>query len=91
MVTNSVAPVQSNIIRSPQQAANVFTQNYGFPKQRNVFIIRFYTNGLNLNLGDLTFAAKSIERPKVNSKVEELNQYNKKRQIITGYKLELIV
>ena len=42
------------------------------------------------NFSNLTYAIKSIDRPKVNLKTEELNEYNKKRIIHTGFKLEPI-
>jgi hypothetical protein len=34
----------------------------------------------------LTYVIKSVDRPSIQPTVEELNQYNKKRQIYTGYK-----
>lgn len=78
-------------LRSPRQAAQTFSQVGGFPRQRNVFIIRFVANPLLANfVTNLTYATKSISRPHVNPKTEEMNQYNKKRQIYTGYKLEPI-
>jgi hypothetical protein len=79
---------ETPILRSPQQAANTFSQPGGFPRQRNVYIIRFIPNGGQTNFSNLTFAAKSIERPKINPKTEELHQYNKKRQVYTGFKIE---
>lgn len=84
------------LVRSPVQAANTFSQFGGYPRQRNVFLIRFLVNGQgegqtsgrNTTMQWLTFAAKSIDRPRVNPKVEEVNEYNKRRQVYTGYKLE---
>ena len=95
------------IVRSPREATNVFGSQ---PKQRNLFVVRFYPNGSPAGgptaapiasltappqtsptgalLTPLTFIVKSTERPKINTKVEELHQYNKKRQVFTGFKLE---
>lgn len=85
------------LLSSPTQAANTFSQFGGFPRQRNVFLVRFILNGQGQgqtsgrdNMQYLSFAAKSIDRPKVNPKTEELNEYNKRRQVFTGYKLEQI-
>lgn len=80
--------MSGTILSSPKQAANTFSQFGGFPRQRNVFILRFITNVAGANFSTLTFAAKSIDRPRINPKTEQLNQYNKKRQILTGYTLE---
>lgn len=84
-----------NLVRSPVQAKNTFSQLGGTPRQRNVFLVRFLLNGQgqgqttgNATMQSLTFAAKSIDRPRVNPKVEEVNEYNKRRQVYTGYKLE---
>ena len=78
------------MVVSPTQAANTFSQVGGLPRQRNVFLVRFVANSQTGAAQSLTFAAKSIDRPKVNTKVEELNEYNKKRLVYTGYKLEPI-
>ena len=76
-----------NIVRSPRQSSNTFSQFGAYPKQRNSFIVRFFTNNA-ANLGSLTFAIKSVDRPKVNITTETLNQYNKKRLVTTKYVLE---
>lgn len=76
---------------SPTQAANTFSQAGSLPRQRNQFIARFVVGqpqGAINTQSQLTVALKMIERPKVNYKVEELNEYNKKRQILTGFKLD---
>ena|ERR1035437_1028191 len=80
-------------IVSPTQAANTFTQIGGFARQKNVFIVRFVTTTtgpIMSNFSNLTFAVKSVDRPKVNLKTEELNEYNKHRVIHTGFKVEPI-
>ena len=95
-VANDVAAIQTGrlnaraIVRNPREAAQAFGSQ---PKQRNVFVVRFYPNGSQTGadgalLTSLTFIAKTAERPKVNTKSEELHQYNKKRQVYTGFKLE---
>ena len=76
-----------NIVRSPRQSSNTFSQFGAYPKQRNGFIVRFLTNN-TANLGSLIFAVKSVDRPKVNVTTETLNQYNKKRLVTTKYVLE---
>ncbi len=86
-MSNSYAPPNLNTVRSPQQAANTFSQVGGLARQRNVFLVRFISN-VRGDFSNLTFAAKSFDRPRVNATTEELNQYNKRRQIYTGYKLE---
>jgi hypothetical protein len=77
-------------LQTPTQAALTFSQQGGFPRQRNVFIVRFVPGSYLASVftGNLTFAVKSVDRPHVNPKLEELNQYNKKRQIHTGFKIE---
>lgn len=86
----------NEILQSPTQAANTFTQLGGQARQRNVFLVRFLVNGMGYGqtaagsptVANLTFAAKSIDRPRVNTQTQEVNEYNKKRQVFTGYKLE---
>jgi len=79
-----------HLAKNPREAATVFRHP---PKQKNVFLVRFHANGSQSGadiyaLQQLSFVAKSIDRPKVNPKTEELNQYNKKRQVYTGFKLD---
>jgi hypothetical protein len=78
----------STVFVSPTQASDIFSQNGRFPKQRHVFLVRFLSAEVNANLPQtLTYAIKSVDRPSVQPHTEELNQYNKKRHIYTGYKL----
>lgn len=82
----------TTLVRSPQQAFWTFSQAGGLPRQRNVFLVRFNINGTQTGakqqtIRSLSFAAKAIDRPKIDLKTEELNQYNKKRQVYTGFKL----
>ena len=80
-------------IISPTQAVNTFTQLGGFARQKNVFIVRFITTTTGpilSNFSNLTFAIKTVDRPKANLKTEELNEYNKIRVVHTGRKYEPI-
>lgn len=75
-------------VRSPLQATNTFA-SAGVPRQHHTFIVRFQPNGAVMQDAPfLTFAIKHCDRPKVTAKAEELHQYNKKRQIYTGFRLE---
>lgn len=78
-------------VASPEQAHKVFSQAGQLPKQRNTYLVKFYTTARVTDIDTvtgLTFVARTIDRPKVNLKVEEMNQYNKKRVVYTGHKLE---
>jgi hypothetical protein len=84
----------NTVIRSPRQATTVYGLDGGSaPRQKNLFYVRFVpsatlpaTNtGWQNNLG---FMVKSVDRPSIQPQVEELNQYNKKRQITVGYKIQ---
>lgn len=78
-------------LRSPRQATDVFgLDGPGGPRKKGLFYVRFArsdggqaTSGL---ADDLGFVVKSIDRPSVEPQIEELHQYNKKRQVTTGYK-----
>jgi len=77
-------------LRSPREASKAFNVA---PKQRHVFLVRFHPNGVQsganaIALSKMSFTVKSMDRPKVNPKTEELHQYNKKRQVYTGFKLD---
>ena len=74
------------LLRTPNQAANIYSQSGGFPKQRHTFLVRFHANNGQV-MQSMTFAVKAVDRPTVQPHTEELNQYNKKRHIYTNYKL----
>ena len=79
----------ASFIISPQQASDIYSQTGNFPKQRNVFLVRFNINsnaGNSSSASVLTYVVKTIDRPNIEPIVEELNQYNKKRKVHTGYK-----
>jgi hypothetical protein len=79
----------STLFSSPTQASDIFSQTGAFPKQRHVFLVNFLTNPLDVGktTSGLTYAMKSVDRPNIQPHSEELNQYNKKRHIYTGYKI----
>jgi hypothetical protein len=84
------------IIQSQPQASKVFggggkTGASGMsPRRRHVFLMRFAVGHGVGNLSQLTYVVKHCDRPKIVPKTEELNQYNKKRVIYTGFKYEPI-
>jgi len=72
---------------TPTQAADIYSNSQGFPKQKNVFLVRFNKSGsISTSATLMTYAIKSVDRPSIQPTSEELNQYNKKRQVFTGYK-----
>lgn len=75
------------MFKSPTQASDNFSQDGLLPKQKHVFVVNFIPGFQhNARLGDLSFVVKSIDRPSIEPTVEVLNQYNKRRQVQTGYK-----
>lgn len=78
-------------IQTPRQASRI----YGFDgpsaaRPKHLFVARF-KQATASSLGwrrDLCFVVKSIDRPSIQPVVEEVNQYNKKRQVHTGYKMQ---
>lgn len=81
----------TTFIRGPNQAEQIFGVT-GAPRQRHVFLVRFVpiiTYSAD-EVNALTFAVKHCDRPKVTIKNETMNQYNKKRQIYTGFTLDPI-
>ncbi len=78
------------IQNTPLAASRIYSlDGTTIPKKKSLFYIRFVrtdnaqTTTWSKNIG---FFAKTVERPAVQPQVEELNQYNKKRHIITGVK-----
>lgn len=49
----------------------------------------FYIHGAKVDKR-ISFALKSIDKPKIEPTVEDMNQYNQKRLIHTGYKIDSI-
>jgi hypothetical protein len=82
-----------DFVRNPRQATTVFgLDGSSPPRKRSSFFVRFCRtdagqpkSGWQDKLG---FVVKSIDRPSVQPEIEQVNQYNKKRQITTGYKIQ---
>lgn len=80
-------------VRSPTQASEVYSlDGQTVARAKNLFYVRFRRpdtaqtgSEWQNNLG---FIVKSIDRPSVTPTVEELNQYNKKRLVTTGFKVQ---
>lgn len=87
-------------MRTPSQASRIFgldTINFngdpvggefvGVPRPKFLFVVRFVRGAgegdANWRSG-VSFAVKSVERPKIQPQVQTLNQYNKKRIVNTG-------
>jgi hypothetical protein len=85
----------NRLIRSPRQASTVYgLDGNTVPRKKSLFYVRFRrsSNGQNSSewQQNLGFIVKSIDRPSVQPNIEELNQYNKRRQVTTGFKLQAI-
>lgn len=78
------------LVKSPNQASTVYgLDGPSAPRKRGFFYVRFNragstqaASGWETNMG---FLVKSLDRPTIEPQIETLNQYNKKRQITTGY------
>lgn len=80
-------------LRTPRQAHLIFGLDGPSPaRPKNLFYARFKqaSTGTSGWRKDLGFVVKSLDRPSIQPTVEELNQYNKKRQVHTGYKVQPI-
>lgn len=78
------------VLKTPNQAALIYSQSGRLPKQKHTYLVRFNRNGSGYSLGGLTFAMKSIDKPQVQPHMEEVSQYGKKRHIYTGIKYNTI-
>lgn len=82
------------VIRSPRQATTIFgLDGNQAPRKKSQFYVRFRRSGASGEAApewerNLGFMVKSVDRPSVTPVIEELNQYNKKRQVTTGYKFQ---
>jgi hypothetical protein len=77
----------TQLLRTPRTASDNFSIDAGtHPRQRHTFYVDFIRSGANQLARTMRFNVKSIDRPSVQPITEELNQYNKKRQIHTGWK-----
>lgn len=80
-------------VRTPTQAAEVYSlDGQTVARAKNLFYVRFRRPDMAQTGSDwqnnLGFIVKSIDRPSVAPTIEEVNQYNKKRQITTGFKVQ---
>lgn len=85
-----MADPRTTIIQSPNQAATIFgLDKNSVPRKKSLFYVRFVGNLGNLPTwqNNLGFLVKSIDRPAVQVLMEDVNQYNKKRKITTGFKI----
>lgn len=81
----------TGVLRSPRQASVTFSlDGKAAPRLKNLFYVQFVRGSSATSQSswdkDLGFLVKSVERPAVQPITEELHQYNKKRQVHTGYK-----
>lgn len=72
---------------------NPESSTIGAPKSKNLFIIRFVRNSSTYGAGSswektLSLAVKKMDRPRFQPKIQEMNQYNKKRLVQTGVKYQ---
>jgi hypothetical protein len=79
----------SSLLRTPRQASYTFgLGGPSSPRPKNLFYCTITKVGIGSAWQNtLGFLVKSVDRPQVAVQVEELNQYNKKRQINTGFKV----
>ena len=81
----------TKLIKTPNQASTIFgLDGNTIPRKKSLFYVRFVPNGTGSppswqnNLG---FVVKHIDRPSIQPEIETMNQYNKKRQITKGFKI----
>lgn len=80
----------SVITQTPVQSSFVFNlDGSSAPRPKNLFFVRFKRASTSASgwQKDISFLVKSIDRPSIQPITEELNQYGKKRQVHTGYKV----
>jgi hypothetical protein len=87
----------TRFLRTPHQASRIFgLDGPAAPRPKNLFYVNFRRgNDTAASQAsqrtwqrDLSYRVKAVDRPGVTPEVQELNQYNKKRQVYTGYKLQ---
>ncbi len=89
-------PIGGYFIRSPRQASTIFgLDGASAPRQKSLFYVRFKQNGQistsSISSGwqnNMGFLVKSMDQPSIQPQIEEVNQYNKKRQVTVGYKIQ---
>lgn len=90
--TESAISRPNAIVRNPRQAPTIFDiGGANAVRPKGTFYARFKRganqNGMAYWEKDHGFLVRTIETPTVTPKTEELNQYNKKRHVITGYNI----
>lgn len=79
------------MVRNPRQAATTFDiGGVNAIRPKGTFFARFKRGASSEGLGywerDHGFLVKTVDTPTINMKIEEVNQYNRLRQVVTGYK-----
>lgn len=79
------------MVRNPRQAATTFDiGGVNAIRPKGTFFARFKrgasSNGVAYWERDHGFLVKTVDTPTINVKLEEVNQYNRVRQVVTGYK-----
>lgn len=76
-------------------ASNIFGMNgstfTNVPKSKFLFYVKFVRPNQEAGLdwlSNVSFAVKSVDRPRISFKTEVLNQYNRKRLVQTGHEFE---
>lgn len=82
----------TRMLRSPRQTSYTYSLGGSSPpRQKDTFFMSIKQAGSASNTwSNLSYLVKSTDRPNVQPKVEELNQYNKKRQVNVGYSISPI-
>jgi hypothetical protein len=80
----------TTFLRNPRQAPTIFDLGGATaPRPKGAFYVRFkrgdFSQGPSYWERDIGFTVKTVDSPTISPKTEELNQYNKKRQVYTGY------
>lgn len=83
----------AHILRGQTQASTIFGIGGGSAaRPKGLFHVRFRSGDVDsLSWSrDFGFLVKSVDQPTIQQKAEEMNQYGKKRQIVTGFSLNPI-
>ena len=80
----------NRIVRNPRQAASTFDiGGVNAIRPKGTFFARFKRAGSSDGMGywerDHGFMVKTVDTPTINIKLEEISQYNRTRQVVTGY------
>ena len=88
--TESSISRPNTIIRNPRQSPSTFDiGGINAVRPKGTFYARFKRganpDGIAYWERDHGFLVKTVEQPTITPKIEEVNQYNRKRQVVTGY------